>query len=565
MFTQQRHSLRAPRLLGVGAILLGVAVLAYPARGEDPGQEDLDKATAARVTAKTPQDLNNLIKLLESALEKGLNADNKQYAEGQLAATLLQRGTIFGTVVLEQRPPDPRWPQIREFALRDLRRAVELKKQDAETYFLIARLLALPGGDRDEARKALGVVTDSTDAPTRLRAQAHILRAALQTDKTKRAVDFDKAVELMPGDADMLKTRAMFHLDANRADEALGDLDRALKLEPEDAGLYEARGMALLIKKDDDKALESFEKASELAPDAPSPHLRCAQIYADRDDLPKALKAIDKAIELAPESASSLLLRSWIRLKAKDEKGSLADVDRAIELRPKNIAAQRMKASLLASMDRLDEAIEHVRKMSREAPDDMEIMLQLGELYHANKQPRRAIQIFAAVLTSDSKNLQALRDRADSLLSIGKQREAIADYESSLKIKPDQSGVLNNLAWVLATSPDESVRDGSRAIELATKACELTEYKLAHILSTLAAAYAESGDFENARKWSKKAVEIGDEEADDQLAQELKSYEAGKPWREKQVVEEKESKDTPNDESPLDGSPESAPARTPDF
>jgi hypothetical protein len=91
---------------------------------------------------------------------------------------------------------------------------------------------------------------------------------------------------------------------------------------------------------------------------------------------------------------------------------------------------------------------------------------------------------------------------------------------------------LNNLAWVLATSPVDQLRDGKRAIELATKACKLTDYKKPHILSTLAAAYAETGDFETAKKWSQKAVELGEGEEKEALEKELESYRAGKPVRE---------------------------------
>jgi hypothetical protein len=97
------------------------------------------------------------------------------------------------------------------------------------------------------------------------------------------------------------------------------------------------------------------------------------------------------------------------------------------------------------------------------------------------------------------------------------------------------------LAWVLATSPDAKLRNGRRAIELATAACKVTDYKFAYILSTLAAAYAETGDFAAAVKWSSKAVQVGDKEHDDSLKKELESYQAKKPWREL-LSEEKPAK-----------------------
>ena len=86
----------------------------------------------------------------------------------------------------------------------------------------------------------------------------------------------------------------------------------------------------------------------------------------------------------------------------------------------------------------------------------------------------------------------------------------------------------------------EEVRDGELSVELGLKACKLTEYKAAHILSTLAAGYAETGDYENAIKWATKAVELGKESSSiEQLKQELESYQKKEPWRERQNVEEK--------------------------
>ena len=74
---------------------------------------------------------------------------------------------------------------------------------------------------------------------------------------------------------------------------------------------------------------------------------------------------------------------------------------------------------------------------------------------------------------------------------------------------------------------------------MATLACKLTEYKQAHIVSTLASGYAEIGNFPAAIKWSTKAVELGEGDIKQQLKKELESYQAGRPWREKQTpVEE---------------------------
>jgi Flp pilus assembly protein TadD len=165
------------------------------------------------------------------------------------------------------------------------------------------------------------------------------------------------------------------------------------------------------------------------------------------------------------------------------------------------------------------------------------VQLQLGLFYAADKQQQKAIDIFTEILKQKPDNPFVLRNRGDAWLGLGKLKEAIADYEAALKLDGDDSGVLNNLAWLLATAPDDGLRDGKRAIELAKTAARLTEFKQAHILSTLAAAYAESGDFDNAKTWSKKAVDLAgnsddDKEIREQLQKELASYEAKKPWRE---------------------------------
>jgi Tfp pilus assembly protein PilF len=130
-------------------------------------------------------------------------------------------------------------------------------------------------------------------------------------------------------------------------------------------------------------------------------------------------------------------------------------------------------------------------------------------------------------------------------LNSGRRGDAASDYERALKLQPHDVGILNNFAWVLATAPEDKLRDGHRALALATSACRRTEYKQDYILSTLAAAYAETGDFDSARKWAARAVEAKPSEhaeasRKDELKKELESYKANKPWREAlPILEEK--------------------------
>jgi tetratricopeptide (TPR) repeat protein len=162
----------------------------------------------------------------------------------------------------------------------------------------------------------------------------------------------------------------------------------------------------------------------------------------------------------------------------------------------------------------------------------------MAAYYAADSRPRKAIEMLDRILEEETKNADALRARGDALLSVGKHAEAIKDYTAALEIEPEDTGVLNNLAWVLSTSPQDAVRNGKRAIELATKACELTKFKKPHILSTLASAYAEAGDFDKAVEWSAKAVELGGDELKEQLKKELDGYKEKKPFRESQNIEE---------------------------
>jgi tetratricopeptide (TPR) repeat protein len=144
--------------------------------------------------------------------------------------------------------------------------------------------------------------------------------------------------------------------------------------------------------------------------------------------------------------------------------------------------------------------------------------------------------------SATSKSLSALETaEAHSALAAtyerqGRIREAIEEYRDALRACDDYEGTLNNLAWLLATTPEDSLRNGPESVRLAERACRLTHNDTTVYIGTLGAAYAESGRFAEAVVTSQKAVDCARLRNEPQLAERnqqlLELYRAGKAYHE---------------------------------
>jgi tetratricopeptide (TPR) repeat protein len=122
-----------------------------------------------------------------------------------------------------------------------------------------------------------------------------------------------------------------------------------------------------------------------------------------------------------------------------------------------------------------------------------------------------------------------------ALFQQGLMREAAETWQQALEINPAQPSVQNNLAWILATSSDASLRDGAKAVALAEAASQLAGGANPEILNTLAAAYAEVGRYADATATARRALALAAEQKDEALRatlpKEIELYEAGAPIR----------------------------------
>jgi tetratricopeptide (TPR) repeat protein len=238
----------------------------------------------------------------------------------------------------------------------------------------------------------------------------------------------------------------------------------------------------------------------------------------DKNKVDEATAEAREMLQKWPASAKAQNILGVALTRQGHPDEALAYLLSALKLNPDLIRLHYNLANVLLQKGQVDQAIAHYKKELEAHPDFAEGHNNLANALFQKGEPDEALIHLETALELKPNYAEARNNLGIALSQKGEMREAIAEWTKALEIDPDNLDAHCNLAWVLATFPDASVRDGSKALEFAKRALQLSRGKSARIWRLAAAAYAETGHFPDAIDAAQKALRLADAQGNSALA-----------------------------------------------
>jgi tetratricopeptide (TPR) repeat protein len=291
-------------------------------------------------------------------------------------------------------------------------------------------------------------------------------------------------------------------LDQGRIDEAARQLRIAVAIQPDFAESQFDLGCALIRQGAVTEAIAHFRKALDIHPDFAEAHNGLGGALIEQGNLQEAIAQFRMALALKPNYSPARENLGLALLRQGDFDGAMACLERTTALPSETVARWYSLANQLLEERHFIEAMACYRRTLSISPRFAGAWAYLGLACFQN----------------------------------GQTREAVESWQKSLEINPGQPQVQNNIASVLATASDPSLRNGPKAVSLAEQANQATGGADPRILCTLAAAYAETGRYDAATATAQKALLQAEAQKDDKLSRALRAeinlYDSGHPLRE---------------------------------
>lgn len=251
---------------------------------------------------------------------------------------------------------------------------------------------------------------------------------------------------------------------------------------------------------------------------------------ADQRDA-RAMADFETAIQRNAQHWKAYHNRGFGRAMRGEFDQAILDFDRVIELRPTYVKSWFNRAELKYEMGNYEDSIRDYSEVLRLDSRDVEAFTRRGHAYFQLRQFRAALNDYNQVVRLRPQSGEALADRGDAYRSLAMWDQAARDYQRALQLDSELGRAYQSTAWLMATCPEARYRDAQRAVQAAQRAIELAGEDDFMYLDTLAAAYANAGDFEKAGETLQKAIRQAPETAAASLQQRLELYQNEQPYR----------------------------------
>ncbi len=362
-----------------------------------------------------------------------------------------------------------------------------------------------------------------------------------------------QAVTERPNDPAAHKELGLALARAGQSEEAIASLRKSLALKGDEPETLTHLGHVLVTVGKVDEAMKLLAEAIRLDPKAAAAYTNMGEAMAAAAPprLDEAERYFRRAVEILPTYADGqrhlgmFLMRTLGLVRQELRRGRLAEArecfEAAVRADDANAENHFRLGLALAGENRLNEAAESFRRAAELDREHVEAEFRLGAVMRALGRHEQAAEHLRRAVELAPKHVTAQYRLAQTLVLLGQHAQAVRHYRAALEVIFDPR-VANDLAWLLATSPEAKVRDGAEAVRLASRAVQAVpeqppqaQAHRAVMLDTLAAAYAETGDFKKAQETLETAIRLAHDTRQTDLVrlfqQRRALYGSGQPFR----------------------------------
>jgi tetratricopeptide (TPR) repeat protein len=263
-----------------------------------------------------------------------------------------------------------------------------------------------------------------------------------------------------------------------------------------------------------DQATTYFSELVRLEPSNAWAYGMRGVIRQDKHELDKAIADYDMALRLDRNLYEILNNRGHAWASKHNYDRATADFNDAIRLEPNHPQFFVNRGNAWSAQGKFNRAVADYSEAIRLAPDLAMAYNNRGYAWFQQQNLDRAIADYDKALQLDKSLVLAYHNRAVVWEALGELKRALAEYDEAIRLDPQDSWSFNGRAWLRASCADSKYRDGKRAVDDATRACELSKWSEPAPLDTLATALAESGEFAKAIELEEKALSQTASDAD---------------------------------------------------